>query len=170
MDSICRDCSVCNRQKKPQKKSKVHQVRNHTGSPLEQIHIDILGTLIETSRENQYVLVVVDQFFKWVECYDLSDQTATRDTRTLVLEFIGIFGCPLELHSDQGRNLESQMFKKVCDILKIVKTRTTPYRPSANGQVERMNRTILQIFLCFIRGQKEDWYIHLATVECRYGN
>ena len=51
-----------------------------------------------------------------------------------------------------------------CDLLKIVKTRTIPYRPSANGQVERMIRTILQIPRCFIRGQQEDWDVHLATV------
>ena len=68
------------------------------------------------------------------------------------------------LHSDQGPNFESRMFKEVCDILKNVKTRTTPYRPSANGKVERMNRTILQIFQYFIRGQKEDCDLHQATV------
>ena len=50
------------------------------------------------------------------------------------------------------------------DPLKIVKTRTSSYRPSANGKVERMNRTILQILRCFIRGQHEDWDLHLATV------
>ena len=57
------------------------------------------------------------------------------------------------------------MFKEVCDLLNIGKTRTTPYHPSANGPVERMNRTILQIFRCFIRGQQEDWDLHLATVD-----
>ena len=71
---------------------------------------------------------------------------------------------PLELHKDQARNFESRMLKEVCDLLKIVMTRTTPYRQSANGQVERMNRTILQILRCFIRGQQEDWDLHFATV------
>ena len=110
------------------------------------------------------MLVVVAQFCKWVEYYALSDQTAERVARTLVSEFIGRFGFPLELHSDQGRNFESRMFKEVCDLLKMVKTRTTPFRPSANGQVERMNHTILQILRCFIQGQQEDWDIRLATV------
>ena len=27
-----------------------------------------------------------------------------------------------------------------------------------------MNRTILQIVRCFIRGQQDDWDLHLATV------
>ena len=115
-------------------------------------------------EKNQYVLVVVDQFSKWVECHALSDQTAERVARTLVSEFIGRFGCHLKLHSDQGRNFESQMLTEVCDLLRIVQTRTTPSRPSANGQVERMNRTILQILRCFIRGRQEDWDLHLATV------
>ena len=120
--------------------------------------------MIETPRGNKYVLVVVYQLPRWVECYALSDQTAERVAITLVPEFIGRFGCPVELHSDQGRNFESRMFKEVCDLLKIVKTRTTPYRPSANGQVEHMNRTILQILSCFIQGQQEDWDLHLSTV------
>ena len=150
---------MCSRQK-PQKKPKAYHVQYHAGSPLERIHIDILGSLIETPRGNQYVLVVVDQFSKWVECYALSDQMDERVARTLVSEFIGRFGCPLELHSDQGRNFESRMFKKVGDILKM----TTQYRSSANCQVERMNRTILQILRCFIRGQQEDWELYLATV------
>ena len=137
-------CSVCNRQHKPQKKPKAHQVHYHARLPLERIHIDILEPLIETPRGDQYVLVVVDPFTKWVECHALSDQTAERVARTLVSEFIWRFGCPLELHSDQGRNSEIECRKEVCDLLKIVKTRTTPYRPSANGQVERMNRTIFR--------------------------
>ena len=66
------------------------------------------------------MLVVGDQFSRWVGCYALSDQTAERVARTLVSEFIRRFGCPPELHSDQGR----RMFKEVCDLLK---TRTTPY-------------------------------------------
>ena len=96
--------------------------------------------------------------------YRMVDQTDDRVDITLVSEFIGRFGCPLELHSDHGHNFESRMFKIVCDLLNIVNTRTTPYRPRANGQVELMNRTILQILRCFFRGQQEDWDLHLATV------
>ena len=43
-----KSCSVCNRQEKPKKEQNFHQVRYHVGSPLERIHIDILGPMIET--------------------------------------------------------------------------------------------------------------------------
>ena len=62
------------------------------------------------------MLAEVDQLSKWAACYTLSDQTVERVARTLVSEFISRFRCFLELHSDQGRNFESRMFKEVCDI------------------------------------------------------
>ena len=53
-------CMVCNQQKKPRVKPKAHQVSYHAGSPMERLHIDILGPLVES------VLVIIDQFTKWV--------------------------------------------------------------------------------------------------------
>ena len=52
----------------------------------------------------------------------------------------------------------------MCDLLNIVSTRIPTYRPSTNGHVERMNRPILQILICFIRGEQKDWDLHLANV------
>ena len=59
---------------------------------------------------------------------------------------------------------ESRLIKQMCDMLQIAKTRTTPYRPSANGQVERMNRTICRYYYIFFQDQQTDWYLHLGTV------
>ena len=66
------------------------------------------------------------------------------------------FGCPLEIHTDQEKNFEIELFKEMCELLEICKTRTTSYGPSANGQVERYNRSIAQIIRsCIVVGRRD---------------
>ena len=99
----------------------------------------------------------MDQFTKWVEAFPLRNQLAETVAGVVVREFVARFGCPLEIHTDQGRNFESELFKEMCELLEIGKTRTTSYRPSANGQVERYNRSIAQIIRCCIVNRQDSW-------------
>ena len=56
------------------------------------------------------------------------------------------------------------MSKAVCDLLKIHKARTTPYRPSANGQVERQNRSLMDAVRCFVDSSQKNWDEHLPQL------
>ena len=78
--------------------------------------------------------------------------------------FISRFGCPIEIHTDQGKNFDGKLFASVCELLQIAKTRTTPYRPCSNGQVERYNRTLLQLIRCFLKGNQQNWDEHLQQL------
>lgn len=45
----------------------------------------------------------------------------------------------------------------LCSLLHITKTRTTPYRPCSNGQVERINRSVLQMVRSFLQNDQTVW-------------
>jgi hypothetical protein len=131
---------------------------------MERVHLDFLGPLPRTQKENEYVLVMVDQFTKWVECIPLSSLTAEVTAQAAVNEFFSRFGCPMQLHTDRGSNFESKLFAAVCELLHIHKTRTTGYRASANGQVERYNRTLMDAVRCYTLKHQDVWDHYLPQI------
>ena len=159
--SYVRTCAICSVNKKPTIRPKAALGSYHAGFPMERVHIDIVGPLQTSSRGNKYILMMIDQFTKWVEIVPLSTQTAEVVARAVVEGFFARMGCPLQLHTDQGRNFESALFKELCERLEIAKTRTTPYRPCSNGQVERYNRTLLQMIRCYISEHPDTWDAYL---------
>ncbi|KAG5899440.1 hypothetical protein JTB14_033631 [Gonioctena quinquepunctata] len=99
----------------------------------------------------------------------LPNQEAITVADVLVKEWICRFGIPMELHSDQGRNFESNPFQEICLLLNIRKTRTTALHPQSDGMVERMNRTINRHLSKVVSDHQRDWdqYLHLFLMAYR---
>ena len=131
---------------------------------MERVHIDFMGPLNKTKQGNQHLLLMVDQFTKLVEIIPLPSQTAEVTAQATVNSFFFRFGVPLNIFSDQGRNFESKLFSALCNILQIHKKRTTTYRPSSNGQVERYNRTIMDAIRCFVGKRQDDLDIFIPKL------
>ncbi|XP_060554957.1 uncharacterized protein LOC132715881 [Ruditapes philippinarum] len=67
---------------------------------------------------------------------------ASTVAKILVDNVITRFGIPNNIHSDQGSQFESKLFRELCNLLQIKKTRTTPYHAQSDGMVERFNKTL----------------------------
>ena len=139
-----------------------------SGVPFERIAIDILEPGVVTSRNHRYIMVVADYFTKWVEAYALENHTAYTVADTLVTQFITRYGVPAQIHTDQGREFESALFRELAQLLHIEKTRTTPYSPQSDGLVERANRTILSLLRTFVNEQQDDWDDWLPYIMAAY--
>ncbi len=141
----CSTCTSCAAKARPLKKPQAPMGTVRVGAPMERIAVDLMGPMNETERYNRYILVVQDYFTKWVEAYPLSNDQAVTVAQVIVTEWVCRYGAPLTLHSDQGTNFESEVFQTMCELLDIDKTRTTPFRPQSDGQVERFNATLQKI-------------------------
>lgn len=157
-------CAVCNRNKKPTRHARCNMTQFHAGVPMERVHLDFLGPLPVTKNHNGYILMMVDQFTKWVECIPLPAQTAEVTARAAINEFFTRFGYPLQIFTDQGTNFTSELFTKMCKMLEIHKTRTTPFRASANGQVERFNRTLMDAVRCYVSKTPREWDEYIPQI------
>ncbi|UYV70389.1 K02A2.6-like [Cordylochernes scorpioides] len=157
VENWCRRCTTCAASKGPQTRSRGKMREYNVGAPFERIAIDVAGPFPVTEDGNKYLLVAMDYFTKWPEVYAIPNQEAATVARVLVDNLICRFGVPLELHSDQGRNFESEIFRELCQVLGIWKTRTTPLHPQSDGMVERFNKNMVEHLSKVVEQNQRDW-------------
>ena len=83
-------------------------------------------------REN--ILVITDVLTKWTIAVPTRDQMATTVARVLSCEWFSQYGAQKRLHSDQDLDFEGRVVQALCQVYGVTSSRTTPYRPQANGQ------------------------------------
>lgn len=164
----CKECDICARAKAGPGFGKSPLQQSITGAPLDRVGIDIVGPLPRTSNGNEYIIVLCDYFSKWTEAWAVPDHTALTVGDKVVTEFFCRFGFPKQIHSDQGREFESELFSVLCEKVGIDKTRTTPYRPQSDGLVERMNRTLLQMLSSYANQNRDNWDDNIPYVLTAY--
>ena len=70
-------------------------------APLSELSIDTLGSLPEDEAGMRYIILIVDNFSKFVGLYP-ANSTSTREFVKAFLSWVGIFGVPKTLRSDRG--------------------------------------------------------------------
>ena len=164
----CQKCHTCAMIKPGGEKKKAPLVQQLSGAPLERLAIDLVGPLPRTPRNAAYILVCSDYFTKFTEAYPLTSKNTQEVAEKLVTEWFCRYGVPRQLHSDQGKEFTSKVITDICQCLNIDKTRTTPYRPSSDGLVERNNRTLQQMLKAFVNQNRTDWDQALPYVMMAY--
>ena len=140
--------------------------------PGELLHVDFMSieetVPLKEDPVIRNVLVLQDHFSKYVVAYVVKDQTARTAAETLRIGYFGLFGAPAYLVSDQGKAFTGHVITHLYELYGVQKLRTSPYHTQTNGQVERMNQTII----CMIGKLEEDrkacWSEHLPELLMAY--
>ena len=130
----CCICKACAAKKGPTRKARAPLQLYQASAPMQRMAVDIAGPFPHTQRGNRFTCVAMDYFTKWPEACALPNHEAETVSEFLVTQVFTRFGVPGELHSDQGREFESWVFKEYCSLLGVDKTRTTPLHPQSDGR------------------------------------
>ena len=73
-----------------------------------------------------------------------------------------------KLLSDKGSNFESKLFQEMCRVMGVTKLRTSSYRPSCNGLIERFHRCLHAMLTKVMSENQRDWDDYLNYVLSAY--
>lgn len=101
-----------------------------TDRPFQRIHIDHLGPF-----RNKTVLIVKDNYSKWIEAFIVSSLSST-ETINKLRECFARFGLCETIISDNGRSFASAEFREFCNKNGVVHLTSAPFHPQSNGEAE----------------------------------
>ena len=159
----CLTCAICDRRKCPSKLPKAPLVPSNELCPMQRIEVDVLGGLPTTYDRNRYVLVACD-----MQAWPMMSQTAEETARILYDNWLTVHGVPDRIHTDQGGNFESVLFKELVKLVGSTKSRTTAFHPAGNGGVERNNRTIIAMLINYVQKDPKSWDRSLSSLCATY--
>ena len=122
--------------------------------PFERLNIDIVGPKVPAHRTGRrFLLVVLDEFTRFPFAFALSEIT-TAAVLSCLREIFSLFGTSHFIHSDRGSQFLSADFDQQLLQWGIAHSRTTPYHPQGNGQVERYNGVLWKAIQCVLHSRQ----------------
>ena len=125
-----------------------HDGRLPSPGPYELVFIDIVGPL-PAYDGFRFLLTMEDSFTKFARAVPLRSITAENIVNVFYRHWTSNFHVPVRLHSDNGTQFSSSLFREVCSSLGIHQSFSSPYHPQGNGGIERFHCTLKERLRCF---------------------
>ena len=164
-------CYSCGAHKKPKRnRPKAPLFMTKVSSKFERLSVDFAGPFNKTKRGNKYIFLGICCFTKFGFAIPISSTESEFVARILIERWITYFGCPLEIHSDKGSNLISQLIKSLYKLLGIKHSHSLAYVPQQNGAAEKLVSTMKNMMCHFAASKPREWDDVAPLVVLAYNN
>lgn len=164
--NYCQSCIECQQNKHPVLLPPgtffPNTIGNHRWS---HINMDMLDGLPSSDRYNA-ILVIIDRSTKMAHFIPCTTKLSAADMADLLINHvIKHHGVPTEILSDQAPAFTSQLWQRITQRFNVSLEFTSTYNASTDGQVERMNRTLIEILRSYCKKSVSAWASLLPTAE-----
>jgi hypothetical protein len=110
---------------------------------MERLSIDTVGPFPADEDGNIAVIVIIDNFSRFVTLHRAKDMGSLSAT-TAILEHLGYFGPPFVIQTDKGSQFFNSVMKELTTLTGIDYYQSVPYSHEENGIVERSIKEFLR--------------------------
>ena len=132
------------------------------------VHIDLVGPLNESSCNNKYILTAKDRATGFLVTMPITDKKAVTVRNAFFQCWVGPFGVPQVVVSDNGREFVNTALTEAFEQLGIDHRFVSPYSPQTNGFIERQHKTINVALRALT--DKTNWALHLPLITATLNN
>lgn len=167
LDAIVKEkvktCKICQTSKHAQRKYEGKLISIPIEQAMNTIFIDILGPLPRSKSGNQYLLIVVDGFTRFLWMHALRDCNSRLIIQKLQKTF-SEFSIPRIIVSDNASYFTSKEFKSYLFKNYIQHRRIAAYRANGNKS-ERFIRDISTLLRCFYNQNQTYWDQEIGNIQ-----
>ena len=154
-------CTKCQLYKSSKSPDPTEKYATPVEGPFTHLGLDIIGPLPITERNNQYIIVIVDYFTKWVEAEPLASITS-KDVIYFLSRVFSRHGTPQVITTDNRTQFNADMTRIFLDLYDVYIHFATSYHPETNGMTENRNREIGK-YLRLLGEKEQDWDLVLPA-------
>jgi len=133
--------------------------------------MDFIIGLPRTLRQHDSIMVVVNRLSKVAHFNPVKPTySASEVEQVFIMEIMRLHGFPKNIVLDRDSKFTSKFWKELFVGLGIELDFSTTYHPQTNGQTERVNRILEEMFRMYVIHQKRRWKQYLPLVEFAYNN
>jgi hypothetical protein len=136
---------------------------------MQRAQIDLVDMSAHPSNGFKYILCAQDHFSNFCRILPLTSKRASEVAYNLLINFFLVFGAPMILQSDNGREFVNRVIEELVKLwpsLKIVHGRAR--HPQSQGSVERLNRVVKPLLRLWCETHKmglPNWHIGISFVQ-----
>ena len=136
--------------------------------PNQRVHMDLVGPLRTSSKQNKYIIVMTDAFTKYVELGAIPEKSAEIVAEAFFKNWIANHGTPAELVTDNGKEFTNEVLELLMKLLGTKKRTILPYAPQSNSAAESFNRNITKYCRTMINDNTLEWESVIPMIKLSY--